>query len=109
MPVSAVVVSRVLLSEELERGPRLGLLFAENVDSAACQEDPRFGSNGERVCRSTLGRKFEYSCSVGIVPELGNEPAAVLNRLELELEHCDRPEHREFVQLQTVRCVGREE
>ena len=93
------------LGEELERLPGLRLLLAGEVDARARQERPRLRGDLERLGGRALGRELEDARVVRVEPHLGDELAAEALRRELELEHEDRAQDREVVELDALRRV----
>src|SRR5215208_3790585 len=95
--------------EELERGACLGLLFAGEVDPVLAEVDARFGRDLERFRRQAFGRELEDAVAVGVEPHLRDHLAREAARLPFELEHEDRPEHGEIVQLDPLGSVSPEQ
>ena len=61
--------------EELERLAGLRLLLAAQVDALPRQKRTRLGCDLERLAGQTLGRQLEQARSIGVEPDLGDEPA----------------------------------
>ena len=91
-----------LVGEELQRACRLRRLLAGKVDAAVAQVGPSSRpTTWNASLGSTLRRQFENPRSVGVQPELdGHLPPEVLRR-ELELQHIERTEDGELVELET--------
>ena len=104
---SLVAVCLQLFREVLERFLRLGLLLTGEVDALLRQERSRFGGDLERLRGRAFRRQLEDHGVVGVEPKLGDEFAGVALRRELQLEHRDRAENREIVQLEPLGCVRR--
>ena len=68
------MVSTQLPGEELQRGAGLRLLMALERHTALCQECPCLGRHLERLGRAAPGGQLEDARSVGVEPELGDEP-----------------------------------
>jgi uncharacterized membrane protein len=70
------------------------------------EEYPRLGSDLERLRRQALRRELEDAAAVRVEPQLRDHLAREVARLPLQLEHEDRPEHREIFQIDPVRSVS---
>src|SRR5512132_800244 len=92
--------------EVLQRLLRLRLLLAGEVDALAGEVRPCLCSDLERLVRRGAGRELEHARAVGVDPHLGDEPAPELLWREAQLEHEDRPEDRQVVELDPRRMLG---
>src|ERR671914_785658 len=95
--------------EVVERRRRLGLLLAREVDAASGQERAGLGCDLEHLPRRAFGRQLEDPRPVRIQPQLGDRLAAELLGREVELEHEDRAEQGEVVELEPGRRMRRVE
>ena len=65
------------------------------------------GRHLERLGRGAPRRELEHARAVRVEPHLGDEPPAELLRREAQLEHEDRPEHRQVVERDALGRVRR--
>src|SRR5262245_19674305 len=91
-----------LLGEELERGAGLRLLLTAQVDAAVGEEPACLERDVERLGRRALRRELQDPRVIGVQPELADELAVVALRDQVDLEHRDRAENREIVELDAL-------
>ena len=95
--------------EEVQCGCRLGRLLTGQIHAMRSQVFPGLGSNLDGISGSALGRQLEDPRAVGIQPQFDRELSLEIARRELELEHVQRAENREIVDLEAGRrMVGKE-
>ena len=94
----------VVLVVTIGAGALFGMLAGE-VDAVLAEVDLRLGRDLERLRGQALGRELEDAVAARVEPQLGDHLARVVARLPFELQHEDRPEHREIVQLDPLRGV----
>ncbi len=94
-----------LLGEEVQGGAGLGLLLAAEVDPHVREVAPRLEGDRQRVPWGALGRQLEDAGTVGVEPELGDDPAAEGLRRHLQLEERDGAERDEVLEADPIRRV----